>query len=77
MIINKVKTEGYKINNAAIMVEAGRPNLEVFRGKMQASLAKLLEVEPDKVGIAFTSGENLTAFGRGEGIQAFSIVSLI
>jgi len=77
VIINKVKTEGYKINNAAIMVEAGRPNLEVFRGKMQASLAKLLEVEPDKVGIAFTSGENLTAFGRGEGIQAFSIVSLI
>ena len=44
---------------------------------MQISLAKLLEIERDKVGIAFTTGEDLTAFGRGEGIQVFSRVSLI
>ena len=76
-ILIKVKDKGYKINNAAIMVEAGKPRLEGFRKKMQISLAKLLEIEMDKVGIAFTTGEDLTTFGKGEGIQAFSIASLI
>lgn len=77
VIVDQVKKKGLKINNVAIMVEAGKPKLEDFREKMQISLEKLLEIERDKVGIAFTSGEDLTAFGKGEGIQAFSIVSLI
>ena len=77
VILARVKAKKYKINNVAIMVEAGKPRLERFREKMQTSLAKLLEVEKDKVGIAFTSGEDLTVFGKGEGIQVFSIVSLI
>lgn len=76
VIVAKIKKKGLKINNVGIMVEAGKPRLEGFREKMQQSLAKLLGVERDKVGIAFTTGENLTAFGKGEGIQAFSIVSL-
>ena len=77
VIVDRVKKKGLKINNAAIMVEAGKPRLEGFRKQMQLSLAKLLDVEADKVGIAFTTGEDLTAFGKGEGIQAFTIVSLI
>lgn len=77
VIVNRVKEKGLKINNAGIMVEAGKPKLESFREKMQISLAKLLEIEMDAVGIAFTTGEDLTTFGKGEGIQAFSVVSLI
>lgn len=77
VIVDQVKKKGLKINNAAIMVEAGKPKLEGFRKQMQLSLAKLLGIEADKVGIAFTTGEGLTAFGRGEGIQALTIVSLI
>jgi len=77
VIVDRVKKQGLKINNAAIMVEAGKPKLEGFRKQMQLSLAKLLGIEADKVGIACTTGEGLTAFGRGEGIQAFTIVSLI
>lgn len=76
-ILKKVKSQGFRVGNAAIMVEAGKPKLEGFREKMQISLAGLLEIETDKVGIAFTTGEDLTALGRGEGIQVFSVVSLI
>ena len=76
-ILKKVKSQGFRVGNVAIMVEAGKPRLEEFREKMQLSLAKLLEIEMDKVGIAFTTGEDLTAFGKGEGIQAISVVSLI
>jgi 2-C-methyl-D-erythritol 2,4-cyclodiphosphate synthase len=34
-------------------------------------------VAEDQVGITATSGEGLTAFGRGEGIQVLVIVSLV
>ena len=44
---------------------------------MKESVAALLQVSPGVVGISASTGEALTAFGRGEGIQAFAIVSLI
>ena len=74
VILKRVKDKGYKIGNASVAVEAGKPKLESFREKMQKTLAKLLEVKADQIGISFSSGENLTAFGRGEGIQVFSVV---
>lgn len=75
-ILIKVKSQNYKIGNAAIMVEAGNPKLEKFREKMQESLAKLLETKIENIGIAFTTGEDLTSFGRGEGIQVISTILL-
>lgn len=74
VILIKVKAKGFRINNAAIMVEAGKPHLEEWREKMQESLAKLLETKTENIGIAFTTGEDLTSFGKGEGIQAISTV---
>lgn len=73
-ILAKVKAGKYKITNVAIMVEAAKPKLEKYREEIQKSLAKLLEIEAENVGIAFTSGEGLTGFGKGEGIQAISTV---
>jgi len=66
----------YKINNVSVMVEAGEPRLENKRDMMQESLSKLLRLKKDQVGMAFTSGEKLTSFGRGEGIQAWVVVVL-
>lgn len=74
VILKRVKDRGYKIGNVSVAVEAGKPKLENFREKMQQSLAGLLEVKADQIGISFTSGEALTSFGKGEGIQVFSAV---
>lgn len=74
VILKKVEEQNYKISNASIMVEAGKPRLEDWREKMQNSLGKLMGIDKTQVGIAFTSGEDLTAFGRGEGIQVFSVI---
>ncbi len=68
----------HRINNIGIMVEAKRPFLS--RGQiadMKRSVARLASVDERDVGITFTSGEGLTAFGRGEGILAEAVVSLI
>jgi 2C-methyl-D-erythritol 2,4-cyclodiphosphate synthase len=36
----------------------------------------LLKIQIDQVGLTFTSGEGLTEFGRGQGMQALTIANI-
>jgi 2-C-methyl-D-erythritol 2,4-cyclodiphosphate synthase len=65
----------YRISHVSVALEGKRPRFEPYIGKIKESLAKLLAIQPSDVGITATTGEGLTAFGRGEGLQAFAIVS--
>jgi 2-C-methyl-D-erythritol 2,4-cyclodiphosphate synthase len=76
-IFQKVKEKGYKIQNISISLEAKKPKLEKHFPEMKKSIANLLETEIENIGITATSGEELTAFGKGEGIQVFAIVCII
>ncbi|MBL7159543.1 2-C-methyl-D-erythritol 2,4-cyclodiphosphate synthase [Candidatus Microgenomates bacterium] len=76
VIFQKVKNQGFKVGNVAIMLEGQNPKLEKYQEKMQKSLAKLLEIKKEDIGIAFTTGQDLTVFGKGKGIQVFSTVLL-
>jgi 2-C-methyl-D-erythritol 2,4-cyclodiphosphate synthase len=75
--LDMVRAAGYTVNNVGVSIEARRPKIEPKAGEMKTSLARLLDVAEDQVGITATSGEGLTAFGRGEGIQVLVIVSLV
>jgi len=76
--MNMVSDLGYRIQNVGIMVEALKPRLAHSNiMKIKKSIARLTGVSEKDVGIIFTSGEGLTAFGRGEGILAQAIVSLV
>jgi 2-C-methyl-D-erythritol 2,4-cyclodiphosphate synthase len=44
---------------------------------MRANIAKLCKLDISQVGITATSGEGLTDFGCGEGVQAFCIITTI
>jgi 2-C-methyl-D-erythritol 4-phosphate cytidylyltransferase/2-C-methyl-D-erythritol 2,4-cyclodiphosphate synthase len=68
---------GYSIANVGVSVECRTPRLEDISEHIQENVASLLGVAPGQVGITVTSGEGLTAFGRGEGIQAWAVVSLV
>ena len=60
------------------MVEAAKPRIPVDRvEEMKRSIADLTGVGDRDVGITFTSGEGLTSFGRGEGVLAQAVVSLM
>ncbi|OGK63082.1 2-C-methyl-D-erythritol 2,4-cyclodiphosphate synthase [Candidatus Roizmanbacteria bacterium RIFOXYB2_FULL_38_10] len=74
---NKIKQAGYLISNISIMIEAGYPRLETYRKKIVASLSAILHLDKNSIGIASTSGDGLTSFAKGKGIQCFSIVSLM
>jgi len=76
-ILNIIKNKNYILENISISVEAKKPYLSIdVITKIKEKLAMLLDINLDQIGITFTSGEELTAFGRSEATQVFSIVSL-
>ena len=74
VILEKLKQQKCKIENVAITVEAKIPRFEKILEPIRQSLAKILEIKANQVGISPTSGDGLTAFGRGEGIQVMAVV---
>jgi 2-C-methyl-D-erythritol 2,4-cyclodiphosphate synthase len=66
---------GYKICHVSIALEGARPKFEPVADKIKESLAILLSLGVRDIGLTATSGEGLTPFGKGEGLQAFVIVS--
>lgn len=72
-----ISEAGLKVNNISFSVEAKKPRLplEIVQ-QIQQNIGKLCTIPTNSVGITFTSGEDLTAFGKGEAIQVFAIVSL-
>jgi len=76
VILNKLSKKNLKINNVSIMIEAKKPRLEAHTDNIKDSLSKILVLEKEKIGITYTSGDELTSFGQGKGMQCFVIVSL-
>ena len=65
----------HELTQLSISIEAARPHLASHIHRMRESIAGLLALPIGHVAVTATSGEGLTAFGRGEGIQAFAIIT--
>lgn len=65
----------HQLTHISISIECQKPKITPMISKMKENLVQLLNLKISQIGITATSGEGLTAFGRGEGIQAFVIVS--
>jgi len=59
----------------AVSIEARRPKLIPWIPVIREKVAELAGLSPTQVGITATSGEGLSAFGRGEGIMATVVIS--
>jgi 2-C-methyl-D-erythritol 2,4-cyclodiphosphate synthase len=71
-----MKTLGdLKITHVAISIEAKRPKFKDRLLEMRENIARVMELEISQVGLTATSGEGLTDFGCGDGIQCFAIVT--
>ncbi len=75
-ILNKVEERNYKISNVAIMLEGKKPNIDKHIDKIKSSLSKILKIKKENIGIAATSGDELTEFGKGKGMQCFVVVAI-
>lgn len=67
-------TEG-KIIHCSVTIECLCPKLKPHIPAMKESIGNILGIPASSVGITATTGEGLTGFGRGEGIQVFCILT--
>lgn len=63
--------------HVAVSIECLRPKISPHIEGMKQRIASLLNLKPDQVGITATTGEGLTEFGKGNGVQAFVIISAV
>ena len=68
-----VAEKGYRFGNADITICAEQPKLNPHIPTMQATLAPLMDIEPDAVSIKATTTERLGFTGRQEGISAYAV----
>ena len=66
---------GAKIIHCSVSVECLVPKIKPHLDAIRSRIAELLDLPESSVGLTATTGEGLTSFGKGEGIQAFVILS--
>ncbi|HAQ69052.1 MAG TPA: 2-C-methyl-D-erythritol 2,4-cyclodiphosphate synthase, partial [Gammaproteobacteria bacterium] len=68
--------DDWHIEHIAISIECLVPKISPKIEALKANIAKLMNTQANNIGITATTGEGLTAFGRGEGIQVLSIITV-
>lgn len=66
-----------KIVHISISIECSYPKITPKIPEMRRVISELLSLPENSVGITATTGEGLTAFGQGKGIQAFCCVTAL
>ena len=66
-----------KIAHVSISIECMTPKITPKIPEIRKNLSQLLDVPENCIGITATTGEGLTQFGQGKGIQVFSCVTVI
>ncbi|MDC0407707.1 2-C-methyl-D-erythritol 2,4-cyclodiphosphate synthase [Candidatus Thioglobus sp.] len=69
--------QDWQVQHIAVSIECLTPKISPYITDMKTNIAKLFNISPNDVGITATTGEGLTAFGRGEGIQVLCIISAL
>lgn len=63
------------VSHVAITIEGKKPKFKLRLLEMRANIARIMSLDISQVGITATSGEGLTDFGCGDGVQVFAIVT--
>lgn len=75
-LLEAMKTMGnQKISHIAITLEGKKPKFKEKLIEMRKNIARIMKLDITEVGITATSGEGLTDFGCGDGVQCFAIVT--
>ena len=68
--------KGYEVNNIDVFISLERPKLKDYIDEMRKNIATLLNVKVDQVSLKAGTNEGCGEVGRGEAIEATSIVLL-
>ncbi len=77
-LLEAMKTlEKQRVTHVAVTIEAKKPKFKARIDEMRQNIARVMGLDITQVGITATSGEGLTDFGCGLGVQAFAIVTTV
>ena len=71
-VVELIGEKGYSVGNVDVTVCAQTPKLSPHIDRMRQTVAAILKVVPDDVGIKATTTEGLGFTGRKEGIAAYA-----
>lgn len=75
-VVKMMKDKGYQVNNVDIFVSLEKPKLKDYIELMRKNVATLLEVSVDQVSIKAGTNEGCGEVGKGEAIEATSMIML-
>lgn len=73
--LEDLEVMGYAMSHVSVSLECLRPKILPLLPAMKARLSELTGLAPKDICITATTGEGLTDFGKGLGIQAFACVT--
>jgi 2-C-methyl-D-erythritol 2,4-cyclodiphosphate synthase len=72
-----LEEKGYKIEQIDTVIVVEEPAIAAYFGPMKKALARVLDLEEERINLKATRPEGLGALGRGEGIFAQAIALLV
>lgn len=69
--------ENQMVEHVALTIEGKRPKFQPHIDKMRDSVAKVMHLDLSQVGLTVTSGDGLTEFGCGVGLQCLCILTVM
>jgi 2-C-methyl-D-erythritol 2,4-cyclodiphosphate synthase len=73
----EVEEKKFVINNCDLVVVAEKPKLKTYRNQIVLSIANNLNIDKNKINFKATTNEKMGFIGRGEGMAAYAIVSVV
>lgn len=73
---DRLRERGFTVVNVDATVIAQAPKLSPYRERMEAAIADVLEISPDRVNVKATTEEKLGFTGDGSGIAAHAVALL-
>ena len=74
---NLAREMGYRISNVDCTLICEFPKIGPHAAAMRAAMAKVLQLEVDRISVKATTSERLGFTGRGEGIAAMATATLV
>ncbi len=76
-VLGRVAAAGFRPGNVDLVIHAQQPRLGAVKAEIRSSVAGLLGLPPDAVGVKAKTNEGLDAVGRGEAIACWAAVLLV
>jgi 2-C-methyl-D-erythritol 2,4-cyclodiphosphate synthase len=76
-VVEVVRGRGYQVVNVDAVVVCEEPKVAPYRGAMRERIASCLDVDSTDVSVKGTTTEGMGFTGRGEGVAAMAVVTIV